>query len=420
MPLYIILISLLFSAFFSGMEIAFLTSNRLRIELDKKQGLFSSKIISKFVKNPGKYLTTMLIGNNIALVVYGIVMADLLRPEIERYMQNEVGILVLQTLISTFFILVTAEFLPKTIFRSIANPALNILAVPLLIFYVLFYPISYLINQLSSLIIKSVDKKTKKVSADSEVFNKIDLMFLLNQAKDGENEDTEDEAELKLFQNALDFSSVKIRDCMVPRTEIIAVDRNSSPEHIKQEFIESGFSKIPVYQETIDDIIGYVTSKSLFKNPNQALDHLFDVSFVPEAMPANKLLKSFIREKKSIAIVVDEFGGVSGMLTIEDILEEIFGEIEDEHDQVQLIEKQISETEFIFAGRHEIDYINDQYKIGLPVSEEYETLAGFIIHNFESIPKLNQRIQIGAFSIKILKVSSTKIDLIHLKIDQEN
>jgi CBS domain containing-hemolysin-like protein len=289
------------------------------------------------------------------------------------------------------------------------------MALPIILFYILFYPITLIVNALSQNILKWIKGDEAAEERSNNVFNKHDLVFFINQSSESTEKTIEHTDEIKLFQNALDFSSVKTRDCMVPRTEIIAVDSSASKEEIKNLVIETGYSKILVYKESIDNIIGYVTSKSLFsKNDYNNQLPLIKISFVPETMPANKLLTKFIQEKKSVAVVVDEFGGVSGMLTNEDILEEIFGEIEDEHDTSELIEKEISESEFIFSGRLEIDHINEIYHLNIPESEEYDTLAGFIIHHFESIPKLNERITIGEFTLKILKVSNTKVELIHL------
>lgn len=412
----LILVTLLLSAFFSGMEIAFVSSNKLRIELDKKQKRFASGIISIFINNPSKYLTTMLVGNNIALVIYSIVMANLLDPFIRLYISHEIIVLTIQTFISTFFILVTAEFLPKTIFRNIANVSLNIMAVPIFFFYLVFYPVTYLINSLTHLILRGIKNDGNLHERTQNVFNKVDLLYFINQSNASDESMDENSDEIKLFQNALDFSSVKVRDCMVPRTEIVALEFGTTIEDLKKVFIETGFSKILIYKENIDNIIGYITSKSLFSTQNDKELRIIELSYVPETMSANKLLKKLIQDKKSLAIVVDEFGGVSGMLTIEDIIEEIFGEIEDEHDTSELIEKKISDTEYIFSGRLEIDHINENYNLKIPESEEYETLAGYIINYYESIPKLNERILIEPFEIKILKVSSTKIELIHLKI----
>lgn len=416
--LIIIIVTLLLSAFFSGMEIAFVSSNRLRIELDRKQGVFASRIIGIFVNNPGKFLTTMLVGNNIALVIYGIVMASVLEPTLEKFIDSASLILITQTFISTLLILITAEFLPKVVFRSVANQTLNIFSLPGYVFYFLFYPLTKLIVWLAEVIISGIHRQHD--AHDSEqVFNKIDLINLINHAKSPESEEDQDENDLKIFQNALDFSSVKVRDCMVPRTEIEALEINSPVEELHQRFIDTGYSKILIYDDNPDNMLGYVTSKSILKKMTSIPDNMMDIPFVPETMPARRMLEKFIQEKKSIAVVVDEFGGVSGMLTIEDIIEEIFGEIEDEHDSSELIEKQINENEYILSGRLEIDYLNEKYHLNIQESEDYETLTGLIFTNYENIPELNESIEIDKFVFKILKVSKTKIDLIHLRIKDE-
>jgi CBS domain containing-hemolysin-like protein len=413
--LLIIFISLIFSAFFSGIEIAFISANRLRIELDKKQGLFSSHIISIFISNPGKFLTTMLVGNNIALVIYSLIMVKLLEPIIYQMITFPAGVFFIQTVFSTLLILFTGEFFPKIIFRLEPNIALNIFAIPVLFFYVLFYPFTYLINLISQNIISSFHKNGNPANEVNKVFNKVDLIHLINQSHEKTIEEKGNENDLKLFQNALDFSSVKVRDCMIPRNEITAIEIDSPVSELKHKFIESGFSKILVYKDTIDNITGYVTSKSLFKKFKSIREKTIEISFVPETMQARKLLEKFIEEKRSMAVVVDEFGGVSGMLTIEDIIEEIFGEIEDEHDTIELIEKKVADDEYIFSGRLEIDYLNEKYNLKLPESEDYETLAGMVIHYFESIPKSNEHIRIEPFELKILKVSKTRIELMQLK-----
>lgn len=413
----IILITLFFSAFFSGMEIAFISANKLRIELDKKQGRFSSRIITIFVNHPSKYLTTMLVGNNIALVIYGLIMAQVLEEPISGIMNNQVAILILTTVISTLIILVFAEFIPKMIFRNVANNALKFLSLPTFLIYGFLYPATVLINGMIYLVFKGI-KGNQSEPRDTNVFNKVDLAYFINQSNLPEESDEADADDIKLFQNALDFSSVKVRECMVPRTEIVALEVNSEVDEFRKEIINTGYSKILIFEETIDNIIGYVTTKSLFDPIKSIQPAIKKVSFVPEAMSANRLLRKLIHDKKSLAVVVDEFGGVSGMLTIEDIIEEIFGEIEDEHDTSELIEKKISDKEFIFSGRLEIDYTNEAYDLNIPSSEEYETLAGFVIHHHESIPKPNEIIQIANYEIKTLKVSSTKIELIHLKIHE--
>ena len=413
----IIAITLIFSAFFSGMEIAFISSNRLRIEVDKKQGLFGSRIVTILVNHPGKFLTTMLLGNNIALVIYGIKMAQILEPLITNYLQSSVLILTIQTIISTLLILITAEFLPKVVFRSIPNYTLKIFSIPVSVFYFLLYPITSAITNLSVFIISKFHKNDLNSEVSTkQVFGKVDLVHMINESQEKESLDTTQDNDLKLFQNALEFSSVKVRDCMVPRTEIAALEVGSTIDELRQMFIETGFSKILIYDDNIDNMIGYITSKTMFKNIKSIRSQVIEISFVPETMAANMLLEKFIHEKKNLAVVVDEFGGLSGMLTIEDIIEEIFGEIEDEHDTIELIDKKINDFEFIFSGRLEIDFINEKHHLKIPVSEDYETLAGFIFHHHESIPKLNEQIEIFNYEMKILKVSSTKIDLIHFKL----
>ena len=416
--LVIIILTLIFSAFFSGMEIAFISSNRLRIELDRKQGLFGSRIIGVFIRNPSKFLTTMLVGNNIALVIYGIIMARVLEPIIALYIQSASLILILQTIISTLIILITAEFLPKILFRSISNLTLNLFSLPGLIFYIFFYPLTSLIVWLAHIIISGI-RVGKEQTEPPGLFNKIDLVNLINQANETEADEHSSENDLKIFQNALDFSSVKVRDCMVPRTEITAVEIHTPIEELHHKFVNTGYSKILVFDDHPDNMIGYITSKCLFKKTKSIKEKMIEILFIPETMPARRMLEKFIQEKKSIAVVVDEFGGVSGMLTIEDIIEEIFGEIEDEHDISELIEKKINEEEFILSGRLEIDYLNEKYNLDIPESEDYETLTGLIFKNYENIPKLNESIVIDNFTFKILKVSKTKIDLVHLKIGTE-
>jgi CBS domain containing-hemolysin-like protein len=415
----LIVIMLMFSAFFSGMEIAFISSNRLRIELDKKQGVFSSRLISVFLNHPGTFLATMLIGSNIALVVYSILMAKLLEPGIETYFSSPVAVLLIQTIISTLIVLITAEFLPKIVFRTVPNLTLNLFSFPGAVFFYLLYPVSWLVVAFSELIIKRMHNNEGQEYHAKQVFNKIDLTHLIDHAQKKESEGFATDNDLKLFQNALDFSSVKVRDCMVPRTEIIALDISTPIEEFLQKFIETGFSKILIFKDNIDNMLGYITSKILFRNVKSINDKLIEMPFVPETMSANRLLEKFIKEKRNVAIVVDEFGGVSGMVTIEDLIEEIFGEIEDEHDTPELIEKRINESEYILSGRLEIDYLNEKYKLKIPESEDYETLAGFIFQHYESIPKPNAQIRVSPFNFKILKVTKTKIDLVQLKIVKE-
>ncbi len=414
----VILVALLMSAFFSGMEIAFVASNKLRIELDKKHGLFSSKIISILTLNPGHYITTMLIGNNIALVVYGLFMAKLLEPVIQTFIASEIGILLIQTIVSTLIILLTAEFLPKTFVRINPNLVLNVLALPVFIFYIVFYPVVFLIVSFVNIILKKFVRTGALNLSQDPVFGKVDLYHLISEGGEETKDENADLDELKLFQNALEFSGVKVRDCMIPRTEIVAMEINSNIEDLKQRFIETGLSKILVYEGSFDNFVGYITSKELFKNPKSIGEQLIDVSFVPETMAANTLLQTLINEHKSLVLVVDEFGGISGLVTIEDIIEEIFGEIEDEHDSTEFVERQMSDTDFLFSARLEIDYVNEKYNLNIPESEEYDTIAGLIFFHYESIPKMHERIIIGSLEFKILKVSKTRIELVQLKILQ--
>ena len=419
LDIIIIIICLLFSAFFSGMEIAFVASNKLRIELDKKQGSISSKIMSFITARPGQYITTMLVGNTIALVVYGSYMAKGLNSLIVKFIsfQSDLGFLVAQTIIATIIILITAEFLPKTLVRINPNLVLKVLSSAVALFYILLYPVTRSIMWIINLIINNIvsDNHTDRYYKD-KVFGKIDLDHLLSESREEFSEEESDENEIKLFQNALEFSNVKLRDCMIPRAEIVAMELKSTIDELTQKFIETGLSKILIYNETIDNVLGYITSKELFKSLSDIKSRLIPVSYVPETMHANKFLRKLIQEKKSIAAVVDEFGGISGMVTIEDIIEEIFGEIVDEHDTIELTEKQISDREFIFSGRLEIDYINEKYRLKIKESDEYDTLAGFIFHHYENIPKMNESFTIGNFKFKVLKVTKTRLEIVHMTI----
>lgn len=407
-----IFITLLFSAFFSGLEIAFLSSNKLRIELDKKQGKLSARILSYFLKKPGEFLVTMLIGNNIALVIYGILMTALLSSSLSRYISSEFWNLTVQTLLSTLIILLLAEYLPKSLFRNNPNLFINLLSMPVLLLYILFYPVIRSSVLLSHGILRMLFPR-QHITAERLInFGRVDLDHLVSSAEPDEDPDSENE--IRLFQNALDFSGVKLRDCMIPRTEIVAIDKEASLEEASARFIESGYSKILVYETNIDHIVGYISSKDLFKNPTDLKSIIASPVFVPETMPANKLLQNLLQQHKSIAVVVDEFGGTAGLITIEDILEEIFGEIEDEHDTPDMIEKQTGTNEYIFSGRLEVEYLNEKYELGIPESEDYETLAGFILYHFQNLPKPNEIVQIDPFRIQVLKMNNTRIDLVHL------
>lgn len=416
-PLTIIIITLVLSAFFSGMEIAYVSANKLRIELDKKQKVFPAGILQILSTNPSQYITTMLIGNNIALVIYSMVMASLLEPVFFKLIPNQFLVLIMQTIVSTFLILIVAEFLPKTVFRINPNQTLRIFALPVFLFYVVFYPISRFSTGLSRLIIRWVFR-THITENTNISFGKTDLDHLVNETHHEDYENHELKHDVKIFQNALDFSNVKLRECVVPRTEIQAIAIDDTVDHLKQLFIETGYSKILVYQDSIDNIIGFAHSIDLFEKPEAIKPMIRKIPIVPETMPASKLLALFIQNKKSMALVVDEFGGTSGIVTMEDILEEIVGDIQDEHDTVQLEDVQISDTEFKFSGRMEIDDVIEKYNIDLPVSDDYETIAGLILKFNGSIPKANDLVTIDNFTFKILKATNTKIELIHLKINE--
>lgn len=416
-PLGVILAMLLFSAFFSGMEIAFVSANKLKIELDGKQGDFFAKIISKFLKIPSRFIGTMLVGNNIALVIYGIYMAKILEPQIARFTASEPLILFIQTVISTIVILITAEFLPKTLFRINPNLVLRFFAFPLLLVYwILLLPMLFIIS-LSELLIRWF---APNLSSDDELnFGRIDLEHYIKEGTENTTEDEEVEHEIQIFQNALDFSKVKARECLVPRTEVVAMDIEDSIENLTKKFVETGLSKILIYRDNIDNVIGYTHSFELFKKPDSIKAILLPIPIIANSMPANEILEVLLRQKRSIAVVVDEFGGTSGILTIEDVIEEIFGEIEDEHDKEELIETKIKDQEYLFSARLEIDHLNDEYGLGLPDSDNFETLAGFIIDVHESIPSMNEVIEFEQFVFTIKKVFDNKIDLVHLKVKEE-
>jgi CBS domain containing-hemolysin-like protein len=415
----LIFLAIIFSAFFSGMEIAFVSSNRLRIELDRKQGLFGSGIIRFFTLNPGQYISTILIGNNISLVVYGLIMSDLLSPVIHPLVKSDVITLILQTVISTAIILFVAEFLPKAVFMINPNFFLKSLSIPTFLFFVLFYPISKFTLVLSNFVIRFLfGMKTGERKQEDIVFSKVDLDHFVNQNRKNIKETEPDHHNIRIFKNALDFSNIRIRESMIPRTEIEAIEMNSSIEALKEKFIETRLSRILVYNGTIDQVTGYFELKDLFKNPPDIKTGVRKMAIVPETMPATRLLKLFVEEKKNIAVVVDEFGGTSGMITIEDIVEEIVGEIEDEHDTNELIERKISANEYVFSGRLEIDYLNDKYNLVLPEEDDYETLAGMVLYYHGSIPVVNDVIRVGSnIIIKVLRVTATRLDLLNLKVE---
>lgn len=409
---FIILTTLICSAFFSGMEIAFVSANKLKIELDKKQGLLSGKILSSFVKNTPRFISTMLLGNNISLVIYGMFMAILLEPVFGKFTQIPAVILLLQTIISTLIVLVTAEFLPKALFRINPNRTMKFGAIPLVIIYVLLFIPTVMVMSISSLFLRIMKVDT----SDSEVaFTKIDLDDYVRDLNDRRDEKVEMENEIQILHNALDFSTTKARECMIPRTEIVAMNITENIEDVSAKFIETGLSKILIYRNSIDNIIGYVHAYELFSQPKSVKQILLPVDIVPEAVLIKNLLEQFTRKKRSIAVVVDEFGGTSGLITVEDIIEEIFGEIKDEHDQAVLLEEKIDETTFLFSGRIEIDYLNQEYGFNFNEDEDYDTLAGLVIHALEDIPEQGTSFEYNRLKLTVTQVSDSRIDLIKIE-----
>ena len=414
---------LLLSAFFSGMEMAYVSSNKIHIELEKKKEGFLAKVLARITQRPSKFIATMLVGNNIALVIYGYYMGDLITSWLNGMLPTSLDWidyiivnfnLLVQTLISTIVILITAEFLPKVFFQVYSNTLLKVFALPAYIFYLLFYFISWFVMWISDFVLKQFFKTEGDQVQLS--FSKIELGNYISEQMESVNEEDEVDAEIQIFQNALEFSEVKAREVMVPRTEIIAVELHESLENLKKIFIETGLSKVLIYKETIDDIIGYVHSFDLFKKPRTIRSIILPIEFVPETMLVNDVLDSLIKRRKSIAIVLDEYGGTSGMMTTEDIVEELFGEIEDEHDTIALVEEKIGDKAYRFSARQEVDYINETYKLELPEAEQYETLGGLIVYNTEEIPDKDEVVVIDRFKFTILEVSNTKIDLVQLEV----
>jgi CBS domain containing-hemolysin-like protein len=410
----IIIIMLVLSAFFSGMEIAYISSNKVHIEIEKKQTGFLAGVLKKITKRPSKFIATMLVGNNIALVVYGFYMGDLLMQYIP--LTGFSGLLV-QTIISTLIILLTAEFLPKVFFQIYANTLVKVFAVPAYLFYLLFSFISEFVIWISDLVLRTLFK-TKGDHVQLS-FSKIELGNYISEQMDTMELHGDVDTEIQIFQNALEFSEVKSREVMVPRTEVIAVDLDTEIKELTKIFTETGLSKILVYKENIDDIVGYVHSFELFKKPANIKKILIPVVFVPGTTLAKDVLNILIRKHKSIAVVIDEYGGTAGIMTVEDIIEELFGEIEDEHDSVELIEEDLGDDHYKFSARLEVDYINERYKIDLPESENYETLGGMIVNFTEEIPEKNETVIIENVICKILEVSSTKIELVDLRVNPE-
>jgi len=419
--LILIFLSLAFSFFFSGIEIAYLSANKLQLELQGKQGLLSGKIFSKFIKKPSLFIGTTLIGNTIALVVYGIFMAQLLEPKLQLWLpelfQNEAGILIIQTLLATLLVLFTAEFLPKSLFLINPNLMLTALAVPFNIIYYILFPLVISIVSLSKFVITKIFRT--EYSDEKPVFGLTDLNHYLRNMLRVKHEDEDIELDKKIFHNALEFKSVRVRECMIPRTEIIAVDIQDGIEKLRQAFVESGHSKILIYKESIDDVIGYCHSSELFKKPTRIEDILTPIIIVPETILANELMIRFINERKSLSLVVDEFGGTSGLVSMEDVIEEIFGEIEDEHDEDDLVEQQLDKQTWLLSARLEIDYLNDAYNWNLPTGE-YETLGGLILSYREDLPQPGETISIPPFSFTIQSTLDNRIDTLRITVADDD
>jgi CBS domain containing-hemolysin-like protein len=417
-----LLIAMLFSAFFSGMEIAFVSSNRLLAEMDREKNGLSQKAISVFYQHPNNFVSTMLVGNNIALVIYGILFARIFDATLFYPFSDGIRV-TLDTLLSTVIVLFTGEFLPKTIFKNTPNTMLTVFAIPAWICYVILYPISRLATLLSKGLLRLVGIRMRKEAEERE-FTKVDLDYLVQTSIDNADDEDQIGEEVKIFQNALDFSETKVRDCMVPRTEIDSVEDTDTISELKQVFTESGHSKIVVFHEDIDHVIGYIHSSDMFRltaSDNVQIADLKsqiirEISFVPETMFASKLMKSLMQQKRSLAIVVDEFGGTSGLVSLEDIMEEITGEIEDEHDNNSHVAKKVAEGEYVLSARLEIEKVNEMFSLELPESDEYMTVGGLILHEYQSFPKLNEVIRIKSYEFKILKNTATKIELVRLKV----
>ncbi len=419
LPYFIIILCLLFSAFFSGMEIAFVSADKLHIEVLRKKGRLSGRILALFSSNQSQFLATMLVGNNVALVLYGIYMAGLLEPTIYYFLPEviatDVVVLILQSVISTILVLFTAEFLPKSLFLINPDFSLKVFSFPMALLFILMYPIVYLIVKISALFILLFGYK---LSDEKPVFGLTDLNNYIKKNILNVADEEEAEIDAKIFNNAIEFKTVKVRECMIPRTEIVAVEEKDSIEELRDLFDQSGHSKIIVYKDSIDEVIGYCHALELFKKPTEIKSILTPILIVPETMLANELLIQFIQERRSIALVVDEYGGTSGLVSIEDVIEEIFGDIRDEHDDEYLTEQQLDESNYIFSARHEIDYLNDKYELNLPEGE-YDTLGGFIFEYHEDIPEVNEVIEIPPFTFKIFTMEENRIDQVKLTMSNK-
>ena len=412
-----LIVTMAFSAFFSGMEIAFVSSNRLRAEMDREKNGLAQRAIDVFYRHPNNFVSTMLVGNNIALVVYGILFAHIFDRTLFYPLSDGMRVMA-DTLLSTIVVLFTGEFLPKTIFKSNPNTMLTIFAIPAYLCYLLLYPVSRFATMVSRGLLRLFGVKLPKESDDKE-FTKVDLDYLVQSSIDNAKDEDEIEEEVKIFHNALDFADTKVRDCMVPRTEIDAIDIDDcSIEELKSKFIESGHSKIIVFREDIDHIIGYIHSSEMFKHVSDISKHIQQMPYVPETMAARKLMQIFLQQKKSLGVVIDEFGGTSGIVSLEDIVEEIFGDIEDEHDNTKYVAKELDDGDYLLSARLEIEKVNELFDLNLPESDDYMTVGGLILHEYQSFPKLNEVVKIGRFEFKIIKNTMTKIELVKLKVTE--
>jgi CBS domain containing-hemolysin-like protein len=407
------LTSLLLSAFFSGVEIAFISSNKLQLELDKRKGKFSSKMIAFFSKDESDFIAAMLVGNNIALVVYGIVMTQILTPKLQLLFSSDFVLLLIQTIIATLIVLVTAEFLPKAIFRIFPNQMLNFFSMPIWVLFILLRPVAILMLKIANFILKHILKQS--IAEDKQVFGKTDLDDLLSNARSVDG-DEENRVEVEMLQNALDLSEKRVRECMIPRTEIVALDILSSMESVKARFVETKLSKLLIFKGNIDNIIGYIHSYDLFKSPKNLKSILLPLPFIPESMKAMELLNQFIESNKGVAVVLDEFGGTSGMITIEDVTEEIVGEIIDEHDIDEVANQRLDASTFILLGRSYVEDVNRKYNLALPESDEYETISGLLLDHLEKIPKKEDVIEFEDYHFTITNVNRTTIQEVKLVV----
>ena len=412
-----VLIALGFCAFFSGMEAAYLSVDKLRFEMERKQG-FPDKILSYFFRNPNDFISTMLVGNTLALVVYGILTATL----VEAYLPGDLAanhwlLMLLQVVIASLLILMLIEFVAKNLFKIHPNGTLRVCAVPLFLCYVILFPVSKLVSFLSWLCLRLFGVKINR-EASSKAFGRGDLDNFVQSSIENAEDEEELDTEVKIFQNALDFSSIKVRDCIVPRPEVVAVDTSTLLAELKALFVESGLSKIIVYEGNIDNVVGYIHSSEMFRTDADWQGHVKNIPIVPETMPAHKLMKLFMQQKKTLAVVVDEFGGTSGIVSLEDLVEEIFGDIEDEHDNTTYVCKQVAEHEYVLSARLEIEKVNETFDLSLPESDDYVTIGGLILNAYQSFPKLNEVIKVGAFQFRIIKMSATKIELVRLKVTE--